>query len=99
MTPDDLKRAGEVWRGLSDRERNICVAIEMARNGIRGADSIARFLGYRPAISGRLAVSSTLRVLQRKGIVGRIPPQDQWDHAAYFTNEPFGEFARTGAHP
>lgn len=72
---------------MNARQQQIAEAIAKGLNGIRGADSIARALGYRPARSGRLAVSSSLRAMQRAGLVGRIPPEDQWDHARYFLTE------------
>lgn len=48
-----------------------------------GADDIAFRLGYRPAMSGRLAVTSALRALERSGVVYRTPPRDRWDHARW----------------
>jgi hypothetical protein len=72
---------------MNDRQRAIMATIKRARNGILGADRIAGVLGYKPARSGRLAVSSSLRALQRAGLVGRIPPEDQWDHADYFLTD------------
>lgn len=35
-------------------------------------------------MTGRLSVSATLRSLMGAGLVGRIPPENQWSHAAYF---------------
>lgn len=72
---------------LNERCIGILRAISESRNGIKSADGVAAFLGYRPARTGRLAVSSSLRSLQRAGLVGRIPPQDRWDHADYFLTD------------
>lgn len=69
---------------LTERETRIVAIIKRSKIGVLGADRIALHLGYRPPRSGRLAVSSTIRSLMRKGVVGRIPPEDQWDHATYF---------------
>lgn len=67
----------------AQREARIMGIVSRARNGMCGADFIAAKLGYRPYYSGRLAVSSTLRGLQSRGLVSRIPPRDQWGHAEY----------------
>lgn len=69
---------------LSERQIAIMRAISGGLNGITSADRISAKLGYRPARSGRLAVSASLRALMKAGVVGRIPPEDQWDHADYF---------------
>ena len=69
---------------ISERHFKIMSSIERGLNGITSADSIAHRLGYRPCVSGRLAVSSNLRAMQRANLVGRIPPKDRWDHAKYF---------------
>lgn len=88
---DDGKRADdlEFWtvKGLNDRHFEIAKIIRRFANGIAYADGIAHYLGYRPATSGRLSVSSSLRQMQKFGLVGRIPPRDQWDHANYFLTE------------
>jgi hypothetical protein len=52
----------------------------------KSADDIAAKAGYRPARSGRLAVTSALRPLLREdnsGLVFRVPPRDRWDHARW----------------
>ena len=65
------------------------------------ADAIALRLGYRPARSGRLAVTARLRSLMRRHegkqetsqfgecgrYVGRIPPKDRWGHARWFVTK------------
>jgi DNA-binding IclR family transcriptional regulator len=73
---------------VSERELAIMRAIASGRNGILSAQRISAQMGYRPANSGKLAVSATLRSLQRRGFVGRIPPEDQWDHADWFLLPP-----------
>lgn len=69
---------------LDERSINVLLAIQNGLNGQAGADFIASQLGYRPARSGRLAVTGTLRKLERQNIVGRLPPRDQWGHAVWF---------------
>lgn len=73
---------------MTDRQRAILGAMARSSNGQSGADAIAARLGYRPARSGRLAVSSTLRrmVDPETGcglFVVRLPPADRWDHATW----------------
>lgn len=81
---------------LNERQVAILRNIAAGLNGIMSADRIAYRLGYKPARSGRLAVSSTLKVLMKKELVGRIPPEDQWSHADYFL-KPGGKAALTQA--
>lgn len=69
---------------LSDREKRILFAIAKGLNGQNSAQGVAYHLGYRPARSGTLAVTKTLRSLEARGVVGRIPPRDQWSCAYWF---------------
>lgn len=69
---------------MNARQRQIAQKIAASPNGITDADTIAGGLGYRPHLSGRLAVTSSLRAMERAGLVGRIPPENQWDHARWF---------------
>lgn len=66
-----------------DRDHAVLAAIRRGRNGQASTDTIAARLGYKPACDGRLAVSSTLRSLERRGLVWRIPPRDRWGHAVW----------------
>ncbi len=69
---------------LEERDVRILLAIAAGLNGQLRADDVAHRVGYRPARTGRLAVSGTLRKLERKGLVGRIAPRDQWSTATWF---------------
>jgi Fe2+ or Zn2+ uptake regulation protein len=66
---------------ITERQKSIAQAISKGLNGITSADRIAARLGYRPARTGRLAVTKTLRSMEAAGLVHRLPPKDQWDHA------------------
>lgn len=73
---------------VTDRQRRILAAIARGLNGHSGADEIAGRIGYRPARSGRLAVSAMLRrmVDPETGcgpFVVRLPPADRWGHATW----------------
>lgn len=73
---------------LTDRQRRILAAMVRGPMGHSSADDIAYRLGHRPARSGRLAVSATLRrmVDPETGcgpFVVRLPPADRWDHATW----------------
>lgn len=63
---------------MNERQMSIARAIAAAPNGVTNAESIAHRIGFRPARSGILSVTSSLRAMERAGLVGRIPPQDQW---------------------
>jgi hypothetical protein len=69
---------------LDERSIGILIAVSRGLNGQASADHVASRMKYRPARSGRLAVTGTLRKLERDGFVGRIPPRDQWSTATWF---------------
>lgn len=69
---------------LSERDKMVLLAIAKGLNGQNSAQEVAYHLHYRPARSGSLACSKTLRSLEARGIVGRIPPRDQWSCAHWF---------------
>jgi hypothetical protein len=69
---------------MNVRQRQIAAVIAEGLNAISSTDRIASRLGYRPAREGRLSVSSSLHAMMRAGFVGRIPPQDRWDHVSWF---------------
>jgi len=69
---------------LSVREKRILLAIAKGLNGQNSAQEVSYHLRYRPARSGILAATKTLRSLEARGIVGRIPPRDQWSSARWF---------------
>ncbi|WP_315921599.1 hypothetical protein [Mesorhizobium sp. SP-1A] len=69
---------------LSDREKRVLLAIAKGLNGQSTAQDIAYRLRYRPARSGTLACTKTLRSLEARKIVGRIAPRDQWSSALWF---------------
>ncbi len=72
--------------GLELDERGIAILISVSRglNGNARADDIAHRMGYRPARSGRLAVTGTLRKLEVEGFISRSAPRDQWSAASWF---------------
>jgi DNA-binding MarR family transcriptional regulator len=72
--------------GVELDERGIAILISVSRglNGHARADDIAHRMGYRPARSGRLAVTGTLRKLEGGGLIGRSAPRDQWSAASWF---------------
>lgn len=62
---------------MSDRAKAI-EEILRATPMPRSTDEIAWRMGYRPARKGRLAVTSSLRAMERRGDVFRLPPRDRW---------------------
>ncbi|TLX16128.1 hypothetical protein [Rhizobium sp. MHM7A] len=77
-------------------ERNVAILISVSRglNGQASADDVAHRMKYRPARSGRLAVTGTLRKLEREGFIGRIAPRDQWSTATWFLMPKAKEFLK-----
>lgn len=69
---------------LDERGVAILIAVGRGLNGQASADDVASRMKYRPARSGRLAVTGTLRKLERDGYAGRIAPRDQWSSATWF---------------
>ena len=69
---------------LTDEQIKLMRAVYAGLNHIASADGCARRLRIK---RGRLAVSSRLRALERRGLVGRIPAKDQWDHASWFLTD------------
>lgn len=74
------KNAGDT-SCLSERHSSLLGA--MVRQWDRGnyiisAETLGASLGYRPARKGILPVTSSLRALEKKGLVCRHPPEDQW---------------------
>ena len=74
---------------LSEREKRILLAIAKGLNGQNSVQEVAHHLHYRPARTGTLSCSKTLRSLEARGIVGRTPPRDQWS-CAYWFLQPIG---------
>ena len=68
---------------LSDREKRIILAVASGSMNMSSAQDVAYRMGYRPARSGTLACTKTLRSLEKRGIVGRLPPRDQWSSATW----------------
>lgn len=76
---------------LTDFQKRVLHELLFFANQHASADRLAHYLGYRPAMRGRLAVSSALRALldpaRENGAVGkyivRVAPRDQWDSAAW----------------
>jgi hypothetical protein len=79
-----IARHGELDVELDERCIGILIAVSRGLNGQARADDVAHRLNYRPARSGRLAVTGTLRKLEREGFIGRIAPRDQWGTATWF---------------
>jgi hypothetical protein len=77
---------------LDARAVSILRAVSAGLNGQSRADDVAHRLKYRPARSGRLAVTGTLRKLERMGYIGRIAPRDQWSTASWFLMETAKEY-------
>ena len=67
------------------RERDIAVAraVQQCLNGIRSAPEISWKPGYTGK-KGHLSGTSTLRSMERRNLVGRIPPRDRWSNAKWF---------------
>lgn len=63
---------------MNERQRLVAAAIAAAPNGVTTAEAVAHRLGARPARKGILSATSTLRAMERAGLVARIPPADQW---------------------
>jgi hypothetical protein len=78
------KRNVPVFADRAARELAIMRQIEKGLNHQAGARSISHGLGYRPSLRGVWPVSSSLRSMEKRQLVGRLPPVDQWDHADYF---------------
>jgi len=77
---------GDVLPDVTDRQRLVLAAL--AADSPAYTVDLAHALGYRPARSGRLAVTATLRSMLVPGtdrglLVGRIPPRDQWSSAMW----------------
>lgn len=68
---------------MNERHIAAAQAVEKCLNGIGTASEISWKMGYRKN-SGRLAVTATLRSMERQELVGRIAPRDQWGHANLF---------------
>lgn len=47
------------------------------------AQMIARRAKLFPSLNYILSVTASLRSLERDGLVGRVPPKDQWDVAGW----------------
>lgn len=67
---------------MNDRQMQVAGILAKAIMSVE-ADTIAAHMGYKPARSGRLAVSKTLRAMECAGIVFRSPPRDRWDRASW----------------
>lgn len=65
---------------MNERDIAVARAVLQCPNGVGNATQISWKMGYK-GNSGRMAVTSTLRSMERRGLVGRIPPRDQWAHA------------------
>lgn len=75
---------GEQALELDARSIAILISVSRGLNGQASADDVAHRMQYRPARSGRLAVTGTLRKLELKGFIGRTAPRDQWSAAMWF---------------
>lgn len=78
------KRHVPTFESREARELAIMAAIAKGLNGQESAQRIALRLGYRPSRRGIWPVSSSLRSMQKRELVGRLDPLDMWDHASYF---------------
>lgn len=68
---------------LTPRQIQVMVAVSRCLNGIGNTSEVAARMGYRPARSGQLAVTATLRKLEKEGLVNRLPPSDRWAQASW----------------
>lgn len=72
---------------MKPRHRAIASTLAALPNGQGTAQDVAHKLGYRPARTGIVAVSATLRAMERGALAGRIPPETQWDSARWFLTQ------------
>jgi hypothetical protein len=89
--PTLIMTAVDADPNLTEFQRRALHALAWCSDGYATAETIAGRLGYRPASSGRLAVTSALRPLldpeSREGASGkyiyRTAPQDRWGSARW----------------
>jgi Fe2+ or Zn2+ uptake regulation protein len=75
-----MEQSGVRLTDSQDRVLQALVAFKASGGGILSADDIGRRVNPR---LGRLAATSVLRSLERRGLVCRIAPRDQWSVAKW----------------
>lgn len=70
---------------LTDTQIALMRAVADGLNGVASAEGCASRLRLKKR--DLFSVSSRLRALERRGLVGRIPPKDRWACASWFLTD------------